>query len=135
MTSLFYAGILGLMFVVLSINIVVSRRKLKIALGDDDLIIKRKIRAQGNFAEYTPFFLILLYMIEKNGTSFLTINILGVLFVIARIFHAYSLLKAEKYVDGKITANPIWRVLGMVTTFGCIISVSMIAIFTLFSQN
>ena len=128
MPSLFYAGILGIIFLALSINIIISRRKLKIAIGDENLIIKRKIRAHGNFAEYTPFFLILLYMIEKDGASVLTINTLGVLFVIARIFHAYSLLKAEKYIDGKITANPIWRVLGIVMTFGCILLASVIAI-------
>ena len=89
MPSLFYAGILGIIFLALSINIIISRRKLKIAIGDENLIIKRKIRAHGNFAEYTPFFLILLYMVEKDGASVLTINTLGVLFVIARIdlFH------------------------------------------------
>lgn len=128
MTSLFYAGILGFIFVALSINIVISRKKLKIAIGDDNLAIKRKIRAQGNFAEYTPFFLLLLYMVEKNGTAPFIINVLGVLFVIARVFHAYSLLKAERYIDGKIAANPIWRVLGMVMTFGCILAVSVLAI-------
>lgn len=128
MTSLFYAGVLGIIFIALSINIIISRRKLKLALGDDNIIIKRKIRAQGNFAEYTPFFLVLLYMIEKNGTSSMIINILGTLFVIARISHAYSLLKAEIYINGQIAANPIWRILGMVMTFTCILIVSLIAI-------
>jgi len=128
MISLFYAGILGLMFVALSMNVAINRKKLKIALGDDNIIIKRKIRAHGNFSEYTPFFLILLYMIEKNGASPLTINMLGTLFVIARLLHAYSLLKAEKYIDGKISSTPIWRMLGMVMTFGCILVISIIAI-------
>ena len=50
-----YAAILAVLFVVLSRNVIVIRRRRRIAIGaesDPDLL--RRVRAQGNFAEYAP---------------------------------------------------------------------------------
>lgn len=49
-----------------------------------------------------------------------------VIFIIGRISHTYSTLKAEKYDDSKLLENPKWRILGMVITFNCLIFLSII---------
>lgn len=60
-----FAPILALMLVALSINVIKERRSSKIAIGNgDNNKLIRKIRAQGNLAEYAPIFVILLGFAE-----------------------------------------------------------------------
>lgn len=129
LTTSLYAAILAIALVLLSLNVIRCRRRFKIALGDDDNFeIKRRVRAQANFAEYTPMFLILLGMAEFNYLPEFAIHVFGTTFFIGRAMHAHSLLKEEQYTDGKITASPVWRMAGMATTFTCILSLASILI-------
>jgi len=122
----FYAGILGIIFAWLSLNVAKTRVNFQVALGDDgNFEMQRRIRAQGNFAEYTPLFLILLFLAEHIGIYNLAMHFLGILFVTGRILHAYSLLKAEVYQDKKITAFPKIRFAGMMMTLFSIVSLSI----------
>ena len=53
-TSL-YSGIIGLLLVILSARVILTRRRLRISLGSGgDAVLERRIRAQGNLAEYVP---------------------------------------------------------------------------------
>ena len=52
----------------LSLNIIIERRKNKVSFGDDgNRTLMRRIRAQGNFIEYTPIFLISLITLEWDS--------------------------------------------------------------------
>lgn len=118
-----YAIPLAFMLVYLSFNVVRNRYRFKCALGDgghDKLA--QAIRAQGNFTEYAPFFLILLALLEANNGSAMVIHGLGMVFVIGRALHVYSLTAAEKYEKGQLKSGVKFRQAGMVMTFGCIIT-------------
>jgi uncharacterized membrane protein YecN with MAPEG domain len=68
------------------------RRKNKVGLGsggNEDL--ERAIRAQGNFAEYVPFGLILLACLELNGAAWWLVAIPGVMLIIGRLIHAIGI--------------------------------------------
>ena len=53
-------------------------------------------RAHGNLIEYAVFFLILTGLMEVSGQfSNITIGILGDIFILARIFHAYGIFQPE----------------------------------------
>lgn len=122
-----YASLVGLMLIGLSVNIIKNRSKSSIGLGDaNNMEMKRRIRAQANLTEYAPIFLILLGYAEHNGLSSWLVHFFGVTFLVGRIMHAYSLLKAEKYVNDKLTAKPIWRIRGMICTFNLIGLLSII---------
>src|SRR5690349_15059607 len=107
----FYAGILSLMYLALSINVIKQRRLYRIAIGDNNNFeLKRCISAQTSFADYGLFFILLLGYSEHNGLPPYLIHCLAVIFIAGRIMHTYSLLIAEKYIDGKITTSrPLWR--------------------------
>lgn len=121
MTITLYAGLLGLMFVMLSFYITRVRTRFHVGLGDGGALeLSRAIRAQGNFAEYTPLFLVFCMLVEYQGLPAKIIHGFCIAFVLGRIMHAYSLLKAEVYVDGKLTAAPLWRMGGMILTFTCL---------------
>ena len=64
----------------------------KVSIGDggaDPLI--RRMRAQANFVEYAPFFLILLALIELAKGQPLWLWALASLFILVRILHAFGM--------------------------------------------
>ena len=111
--SFIYIALSCLILSKLSINVIKLRRQSKVSLGDDgDRTLMRRIRAQGNFIEYTPIFLLSLIAIEWLSIQnipyyFLYINIVGSLFIVGRILHALSLY--EKKIMHRKT--------GMIITF------------------
>lgn len=116
-----YASLLGLMLIGLSVNVIKGRRTFGAGLGDGDAFeMKRRIRAQGNLAEYAPMFLILLGAAEYQGLAYWAVHLFGLIFLSGRFMHAYSVLKAEQYDGQKLIANPVWRIRGMVCTFNSI---------------
>ena len=86
------AAVLTAVFIRLSFNVIGLRRKNKVGLGsggNEDL--ERAIRAQGNFAEYVPFGLILLACLELNGAVWWLVAIPGVTLIIGRLIHAIGI--------------------------------------------
>ncbi|MGQ0503384.1 MAG: MAPEG family protein [Panacagrimonas sp.] len=106
-----YAGLLALWFFVLSWRVVARRRADKINLGDGgDMDMQRRIRGHGNFAEYVPLGLILIGLLEMNGTTPIwLLHLLGLSLLVGRLLHGYALSFTEQFMPG--------RVLGMVLTF------------------
>jgi uncharacterized membrane protein YecN with MAPEG domain len=83
------ASLLTIIFIRLSFAVIGLRRKNKVGLGNggyDDL--ERAIRAQGNFAEYVPFGMILLACLELNGAPWWLVAIPGIALIIGRLIHA-----------------------------------------------
>ena len=118
-----YAAILGLIFVFLSFRVIKQRSKANVLLGSgqDPLLIKA-IRVHGNFSEYTPFALLLLFFLETNmvntqinGAIF--IHILGIILIIGRLLHCYGVSKVQEIFK--------LRVIGMIMTFLMIIITSI----------
>ncbi len=83
------AAVLTIIFIRLSFAVIGLRRKNKVGLGNgghEDL--ERAIRAQGNFAEYVPFGIILIACLELNGAPWLLIAIPGITLITGRLIHA-----------------------------------------------
>jgi uncharacterized membrane protein YecN with MAPEG domain len=109
------ASLLTIIFIKLSFAVIGLRRKNKVGLGSgghEDL--ERAIRAQGNFAEYVPFGIILIACLELNGAPWWLVALAGIALIIGRLFHA----------KGINTPPPDFsnRVLGMKLTFYTLIS-------------
>ena len=121
MTTAICAALLGFMLIWLSVNVIQGRKKFGAGLGDANQIeMKRRIRAQGNLAEYAPIFLIMLGYAEHSGLAAWAVHLFGWVFLAGRIMHAYSVLKAEQYDHHKLIANPVWRKRGMICTLSVI---------------
>lgn len=93
-SSLFFA-FFGVFLFTLSILVIFRRRELKVAVGDqgDERLIRR-MRAQGNFCEYTPTFLICLLIAELQGFDSAVLVLLATLFLLGRLLHAIALYRA-----------------------------------------
>jgi uncharacterized protein len=125
-TALF-AGLYAFMGIALALYTINHRRKNRIPLGTgEDKTLERKIRCFGNFIEYTPFFVVLLLLLELRAYKMLVIA-LGVTFLCARLLHVYALLvvepKGHRYVP---------RTVAMVLTFTCLGTAATAHIVTFF---
>lgn len=108
-TSL-YAGLLTLGFLALSIAVITKRREAKVSLGHGGKpLLERRVRAQGNFAEYVPLSLVLMMLIEMHGGPSWWLHVLGVALIVGRILHATALVQEPENLAG--------RVAGMLLTF------------------
>jgi uncharacterized membrane protein YecN with MAPEG domain len=111
-----YAGLLTLLFIILSVRTLLLRRRLSIAIGDGDHeIMRRAMRVHANFAEYTPLGLILLMLLANvHSPTFGSVPTwllhgLGSLLVIGRTLHALGVSRTRE--------NFRFRVTGMAFTF------------------
>ncbi len=68
--TLIYAGLLGLLFLLLSFWVVKRRAQFKVMIGEGEAPeMRAAIRAHGNFAEYVPLTLLLMALCELAGVG------------------------------------------------------------------
>lgn len=104
-----YAALHSILLVALSLRVGKVRMKQKVSLGDGgDHQLQARIRAQGNYIEYTPIALIGLIILAYLEAAPLILHIFGAGFLIARLLHAAGM-------DGK-NALGKGRVIGMLMT-------------------
>jgi len=105
-----YASLLAVLFVALSIRTIRARRSLRIGLGHaENPTMLRAMRVHANFAEYVPFSLLLIFLVESSGARQVLVHLLGVALLIARLSHAFGVSRDPE--------NFRFRVFGMALTF------------------
>ena len=104
-----FSAVFAVLFVLLSINVIKTRRKYKVGIGTGQNVhVERAMRVHGNFAEYVPFSLLLLAMLELNKANSILLVGLCFLLLIGRLVHAFGVsMDNEKFA---------YRVSGMVMT-------------------
>lgn len=96
-----YAGLLALWFLVLSLRVIKHRSRINLGDGGDPQVL-RVIRGHGNFAEYVPFILLMMAMLEIGGTlPIWFLHALGITLVVARLLHGYALSFSEQFRFGR----------------------------------
>src|SRR6478735_8294773 len=92
----FYAAVLGLIFIFLSARVIVARRQFRVTIGSGGhQVLERRIRVQGNFAEYVPLTILLLTFLELYGASRWLIHILCMALILGRCLHAYCVSRTN----------------------------------------
>src|SRR6185369_10603009 len=86
------AGLLGLLAVSLTVSVGRLRMRKKIYLGDGgDAEMLAAIRTHGNFMEYVPLCLLLIYIVS-DFYSFWYVAVLSLALLLSRVLHAGGLL-------------------------------------------
>ena len=116
-----YAGLLALLFLVLSWRVIQFRQR-GISLGDGgDPRMLRLIRGHANFAEYVPLILLMMGFLEVGHTSIYILHALGIVLLVSRLLHGYSLSFTERFRFGRSCgAGLTFAVLG-VSGFLCLL--------------
>ena len=98
------------------------RNRINLGTGDDPAL-ERKIRRHGNLAENAALFVVVLALAEMTVVPNIVVQIIALVFVIGRIFHAIALSTvagSHGAKTGKIFAA--FRAIGAFTTFGSFIA-------------
>ncbi len=118
MVTVIYAALLGLGFVLLSLRVIHLRRRFRVALGSGgQVLLRRAIRAQANFAEYVPLALLLLAFLESQGAPLMLVHGLGIALLAGRLLHARGLTQEPEPLR--------LRVYGMLLTLAVVTGASI----------
>lgn len=116
-----YAGLLALLLLILSYNVVLGRRLHRVSVGDgDEKDLIKRMRAQSNWVEYAPMGIVLLALAELQGVSAVWLHLSGLSLLVGRFAHAYGFTRKPQIV-------PLRRI-GMYLTLGSILVLSLINI-------
>ena len=102
------AAALGLLNMWLGWRVGKFRGKFKVSVGDgghDPLL--RRMRAQANFIESAPLFLLLLLGLELSGASRIGLALIAAIFVLARVAHPFGMESSDQHR---------WRMVGTMGT-------------------
>jgi uncharacterized protein len=117
----YYAAALGLLFSVLSLRVILVRRRKNVGFGTDgDSDLERRIRVHANFAEYAPITLLLIRMAEWKGARPLWIHGLNLSLALGRLVHAIGLSRPE--------IDSLGRVAGMTCTQVALVGASLLCL-------
>ena len=113
------AGLLGLLAVSLTVSVGRLRMTKKIYLGDGgDPEMLKAIRAHGNFMEYVPLCLVLIYFVS-DFYGFWPVAIISLALLLSRVLHAGGIL-------GFI---PLGRTIGSVGTTLTLVAASVMIVY------
>ncbi len=117
-----YAGLLALLLVALSINVIRMRWQYRQGLGDGGhQALAQAVRVQGNFIEYAPLGLILIWLLESAGFYPAVVHALGIALVLGRVAHGWGLSQSD--------GPSIGRAAGMFLTFSVLIVGGLLALY------
>jgi uncharacterized protein len=110
--TLVTAGLCGLLFFLLSLQVVRGRLATKVTIGDGgDPTLLTRIRTHSNFAEYVPLSLILLAICEISGSNRLLLAICGGLIILSRVAHTLGMPRPAPNVFRIFGTASIWIVI------------------------
>ena len=114
----FYAALVALVYVYLSLRVINTRRSERVGLGDgDNKTLRRAIRAHGNCGEYAPMALLLIAFAEMQGAQVWLIHALGLMLLAGRVAHASGFGREPERMN--------LRVAGMRLTIATIVAGSL----------
>lgn len=114
-----YAGLLALMYVALSFNVILRRVSGRVLFGDNnDPVMTRAVRIHGNFAEFVPLILFLIFAYEDTGGSRYLVHIMGIALIVSRLLHGWGLWfeKIPGRFIGTVITMTLLIVLGVILT-------------------
>ena len=118
-----YAGLLAIWFFILSTRVIKKRTGPSgVNLGDGgDPVLLRRIRGHANFAEYVPFILVMMAMLEVGGTTGWILHALGATLLVARLLHGVALSYSEKFFVGRFYGTLFTFVVMVAAAVLCIV--------------
>ena len=125
-TTLFYAALLTLVLMGLSVRVVFLRRRHHVGIGaGGHPELQRAIRAHANFCEYVPLALLLLVLLEAAAAVPAgVLHVLGLALVAGRIAHAIGLNRSPGTSAGRFIGTLLtWLMLLAGAFYGLYLSV------------
>jgi len=110
-----YAGILAFLFFALSLRVIAVRSRVSLGDGGDPVVLRR-MRGHANFAEYVPFILLMMGLLELGHASAYFLHAAGITLVVARLLHGYALSFTQRFFIGRFGGTAL--TLGLLVVCG-----------------
>jgi len=108
-----YAALLALLFLLLCARVILYRRTHRLSLGDEgDRSLLKRMRVQPNCAEYAPFALVLLLLVDMTEAAPWVVHALVIMLLAGRALHAWGFSASPPVLAG--------RIVGMILTIAMI---------------
>ena len=108
MITILYAGLLAIIYAVLTLRVAQGRYKYRVGLGDGGIPdLTQRIRIHGNFAEHVPFALLLIFLVDYSQYSPVIVHVLGILLVVGRILHIIGISSTPNASIGRFLGTVI----------------------------
>lgn len=119
--TLLYAGLLGLLFFVLSVLVILGRNKYHVNLGSGgNAQMERLVRGHANFAEYVPLVLLMIGVLELNGAAAGLIHTLGASLLLGRLLHGYTFAFTSQFMAGRVAGTVLTLLALLVAGGACV---------------
>ncbi len=122
---LLYAGILGLLLVILSFNMVKAWVRATVPGAQGDVDLRRAEALIGSFSDYVPLTLLLIAGAEASGAPASIIHVLGAALVVARFMHAFGSNRAQSADALRFLGAQITYLVLTVASFSCLFFYAM----------
>jgi hypothetical protein len=102
--TMFYAGLLALIFLLLGVRVVGLRRSLQVGIGSGGHeALDRAVRTHANFSEYVPLALLLIALVEAGTAApAWLLHLLGLALLAGRLLHGFlGLNRSAGYSAGR----------------------------------
>ncbi len=117
-----YAGLLAMLLVVLTLRVVMLRRRHRVGIGDgENRELAKAVRAHANAAETIPIALILLLLCELSGFGAMLLHGAGVTMVLGRILHAAGLSRHSGTSAGRLVGMSLTLLVVLVMAIALVI--------------
>ena len=118
MISSLFLGLLGLLYIYMTLQIINARHKYKVSLGvGQNKEIESLVSAHSNFSNYVPILMILLFAIEliSEAPNFI-VYLLGTLIFLGRLLHFIAFKDKMNFTLRKYGMHlTIWPLVAMST--------------------
>jgi uncharacterized membrane protein YecN with MAPEG domain len=110
-----YAGLIGLLLLVLAVPISRKRMALRVGLGDGgDAGLARAIRVHANTVEWAVPALLLLLLAELTRAPLVLLHVAGIALIIGRLLHASGLSRSAGASRGRFSGTLLtWGVIAV----------------------
>jgi hypothetical protein len=118
--TLLYASLLTIFAVCLALKTGMNRGKTNTMLGyGDSSELLQSIRAHGNLIENAPLAIILLGLLEFQGVADWKLHLLGSMFFLFRVLHAYGISISRESTPYRLAGTiGSWLILVGMSIFG-----------------
>ena len=126
----FVASICAIMLLVIAIDTVRQRMRLRLPFGDNaDQKFISASRSHGNLAEHAPIVILLLALLEMSRVNHTALTVIGVLFLAGRVSHIIGLYAPMS------TKPPLPRSIGVIVTWLTLVVLSGWTLWMLAARN
>lgn len=126
----FVASICAIMLLVIAIDTVRQRMRLRLPFGDNaDQKLISASRSHGNLAEHAPIVILLLALLEMSRVNHTALTVIGVLFLAGRVSHIIGLYAPMS------TKPPLPRSIGVIVTWLTLVVLSGWTLWMLAARN